>query len=197
MNSCGNLSYEFFYALTTTSTTFERTCFLAWSWCCLYYYGCFIYLCIWSKRYNYYSDFYGFSHGRFNLICTFNDISRRSSTDYSLLDWNSLGTPSRLGKRILVIKKPRHERSLHWDLVIANSLLWKTTANTRYFLRVTRLLGCLAAYSVFIWRYLNVPENWAYVGSIWSIGIMVLTIIPEIIYPFTFIGISMQKKKIL
>jgi hypothetical protein len=30
MHSCGNLSYEFFYALTTTSTTFERTCFLAW-----------------------------------------------------------------------------------------------------------------------------------------------------------------------
>lgn len=28
--SCGNLAYELFYAFTTTSTTFELGCFLAW-----------------------------------------------------------------------------------------------------------------------------------------------------------------------
>jgi hypothetical protein len=57
------------------------------------------------------------------------------------------------------------------------------------------LLGCIAAYSVFIWRYMNVPENWAYVGSIWSVGVMLLTIISEMIYPFVYIWVRMQKEK--
>lgn len=61
--------------------------------------------------------------------------------------------------------------------------------------RLTRILGIITAYGVFIWRYLNVPENWVYVGSVWSIGIMVLTLIPELFYPFVYLWIKIQKQK--
>jgi hypothetical protein len=53
--------------------------------------------------------------------------------------------------------------------------------------RITRYLGCITAFLVFIWRYLNVPENWNYVASWWSIGGMVVTLLPETIYPFVYV----------
>jgi len=62
--------------------------------------------------------------------------------------------------------------------------------------RLTRFLGCPTAYAVFVWRYMNVPMNWEYVGSIWSIAVMILTLIPEVIYPVVYIRIRIQKEKI-
>ena len=52
--------------------------------------------------------------------------------------------------------------------------------------RITRYLGCICAFLVFIWRYLNAPANWSYVGSFWSIADMVVTLLPETIYPFVY-----------
>lgn len=52
--------------------------------------------------------------------------------------------------------------------------------------RITRYIGCFTAYGVFIWRYLNVPQNWGYVASPWSVGIIVLTLLPETVYPFLY-----------
>lgn len=52
---------------------------------------------------------------------------------------------------------------------------------------VTRYLGCITAFLVFIWRYVNVPENWAYVGNWWSIGGMIVTLLPETVYPFFYV----------
>lgn len=60
--------------------------------------------------------------------------------------------------------------------------------------RSTRFLGCLAAFGVFIWRYLNVPENWSYVASPWSIGGMVVTLIPEVIWPFVYVRVHRYQK---
>lgn len=40
--------------------------------------------------------------------------------------------------------------------------------------------------SVFFWRYFNVPENWAYVGSWPSIALLTMTTLPEIAYPFMY-----------
>jgi hypothetical protein len=37
-----------------------------------------------------------------------------------------------------------------------------------------------------ITRYLNAPANWSYVGSFWSIADMVVTLLPETIYPFVY-----------
>ena len=56
--------------------------------------------------------------------------------------------------------------------------------------RITRYLGCYMAYGVFVWRYLNVPRNWEYVGSFWSIAIMVATLLPETVYPFLYVWVS-------
>lgn len=38
------------------------------------------------------------------------------------------------------------------------------------------------------------PQNWEYVGSPLSVGIIILTLIPETIYPFVYINIHNAKK---
>lgn len=48
---------------------------------------------------------------------------------------------------------------------------------------------------MFFWRYWNVPQNWEYVGSPLSVGIIILTLIPETIYPFVYIKIHNEKEK--
>ena len=66
-------------------------------------------------------------------------------------------------------------------------------------IRITRYLGCITAFLVFVWRYVNIPENWAYVASWWSIGGMIVTLAPETIYPFVYIwayGKEKEKAKI-
>ena len=60
--------------------------------------------------------------------------------------------------------------------------------------RLVRYLGCFTAYGLFIWRYLNVPRNWEYVGSFWSITIIVVTLIPETVYPFLYIWVFNQNR---
>jgi hypothetical protein len=44
-----------------------------------------------------------------------------------------------------------------------------------------------------MWRYLNVPQNWEYVGSSWSIALVVATILPEVIYPYVYIKTHAKK----
>lgn len=61
--------------------------------------------------------------------------------------------------------------------------------------RLARYLGCFTAYGVFIWRYLNVPQNWEYVGSFWSIAVIVITLLPETVYPFLFIWVASENEK--
>lgn len=46
---------------------------------------------------------------------------------------------------------------------------------------------------MFIWRYLNVPQNWAYVGSWLSVTIIVVTLIPEVIYPLVYIWVYQRE----
>jgi hypothetical protein len=60
--------------------------------------------------------------------------------------------------------------------------------------RVTRFVGCIFAYAVFIWRYLNVPQNWSYVGSKWSWWIMGLTLLPELVFPFVYLRIHKEQE---
>lgn len=59
---------------------------------------------------------------------------------------------------------------------------------------ITRYLGCFTAYGVFIWRYLNNPEGWSYVGSQWSYWIIILTLVPETIYPFVYVWVHKNQK---
>jgi hypothetical protein len=49
-----------------------------------------------------------------------------------------------------------------------------------------------------MWRYLNVPHNWSYVGSWSSIALVVVTILPEVVYPYVYIKTHrklLQKEK--
>ena len=58
--------------------------------------------------------------------------------------------------------------------------------------RITRYLGCYAAYGVFVWRYLNAPQNWAYVNSSWSWFIILFTLFAETVYPFVYVWAHVQ-----
>lgn len=49
-----------------------------------------------------------------------------------------------------------------------------------------RFCGVLSAMAVFFWRYLNVPQNWAYVVSWPSIVLVGLNVVPELMYPFLY-----------
>ena len=60
--------------------------------------------------------------------------------------------------------------------------------------RSTRFIGCIFAYAVFIWRYVNVPQNWSYVGSKWSWWIMGLTLLPELVFPFVYVRIHREQE---
>lgn len=51
----------------------------------------------------------------------------------------------------------------------------------------------LAAYNVYLWRFLNVLENWIYVASKWSIEVFLLTIAPEIRCPIVHCWIEAQQ----
>lgn len=66
---------------------------------------------------------------------------------------------------------------------------------TDFIRRITRYIGCIFAYAVFIWRYLNVPENWSYVGSPLSWWIMGLTLLPETAFPFVYLHIHKEQEK--
>ncbi|RAR06157.1 Amino acid transporter [Stemphylium lycopersici] len=60
---------------------------------------------------------------------------------------------------------------------------------------ITRYLGCITAFLVFIWRYVNVPENWSYVGNWWSIGGMIVTLLPEMVYPFFYVWAHRKERE--
>ncbi len=49
--------------------------------------------------------------------------------------------------------------------------------------------------AVFFWRYINVPQNWGYVVSWPSIALLILTVIPEILYPFVFRNLERKLKE--
>jgi hypothetical protein len=61
--------------------------------------------------------------------------------------------------------------------------------------RLTRYTGCITAFLVFIWRYYNVPENWSYVASWWSIGGMIVTLLPETVYPFFYVWAHRKERE--
>ena len=60
--------------------------------------------------------------------------------------------------------------------------------------RSTRFIGCIFAFAVFIWRYVNVPQNWSYVGSTWSLWLMGLTLLPELAFPFAYLKILKEQE---
>ncbi|KAF2727638.1 hypothetical protein EJ04DRAFT_505411 [Polyplosphaeria fusca] len=60
---------------------------------------------------------------------------------------------------------------------------------------ITRYLGCYTAYGVFWWRWLNVPENWGYVGSFWSWFIIGVTLAAETVWPFVYVWVHWEERR--
>lgn len=41
---------------------------------------------------------------------------------------------------------------------------------------------------------MNVPQNWSYVGSTWSLWLMGLTLLPELAFPFAYLKILKEQE---
>ncbi|PIG81699.1 hypothetical protein AARAC_010536 [Aspergillus arachidicola] len=171
------MAYEIYYAFTTTSTWFETLAFLVWF--------------------------------EFDLGFTAIAIQHAHSPDQRKRLYRNMICGVLAGVLFLrwlakVYPDEREQITAYWTGIILQFpigwlclySLWKNHDTSGHSLEmwVTRYLGCFTAYGVFFWRYLNVPQNWAYVGSAWSIWIIVLTLIPETLYPFVYVWVFKTRK---
>ncbi|KAF2264022.1 hypothetical protein CC78DRAFT_533474 [Lojkania enalia] len=172
------MAYEIYYAFACTSTTFEVFSFLVWYFMDLAFATVAI-------KYAY-------------------PPSRRTSTAVKLFFGVLLGLGFLHGL-CLYFPDEREQITAFWtgvylELPIGWGALYLllregNTKGHSIEIWLTRFLGCYCAFAVFVWRYLNVPENWEYVASPWSVGGMVVTLIPEHIYPFAYIWVLKKERK--
>ncbi|KAF2743448.1 hypothetical protein M011DRAFT_221613 [Sporormia fimetaria CBS 119925] len=166
----GTMAYEIYYAFTTTTTTFERLCFLIW----FLLDAAFATVAIHSAY----------------------AIPERGAVRKKLV----LGILAGLACLHMLCKiwpDEREQLTAYWTgIVLQLPIGWghvylllteRSTKGQSLEIWVTRYLGCFVAYGVFFWRCWNVPRNWEYVGSFWSKAIIVLTLIPETAYPFAYV----------
>jgi hypothetical protein len=171
------MAYEIFYAFTTTSTHFEKLAFLAW----------------------------------FELDLSFAIVALRkvhTPGEQRVIRRNMiLGCLGGITLLLLLTQRYPDERqqvTAYWTGIILQLpigwiclyQLWKDYSTKGHSLEIwlTRYLGCFTAYGVFLWRYFNIPENWGYVWTPWSIGIIITTLIPETIYPFVYLWVHKTQK---
>ncbi|KAK5125291.1 hypothetical protein LTR08_005368 [Meristemomyces frigidus] len=171
------MAYEVYYAFTTTSTTFERFCFLVWFIMDAGFVAVAIRSAYPSHRRNTVAGRMAVSTlvgvALLHLLCQYYPDEREQLTAF----WTGVLLELPIGWGSVYVL-------LHRGDTKGQSLeIW-----------ITRLLGCLASFAVFIWRYMNVPSNWSYVGSRWSIALMVVTLVPEVIWPFVFLRVYRQQK---
>jgi hypothetical protein len=179
------MAYELYYAIATTSTRFERRCFLVWFFMDATFATVTIFSVYPSGRRSsvVVPIVIGVPAGLafLSTLCRHFPDGREQVTAY----WTGilLQLPVGWGSVYLLIQRNDTKgQSLEIWCVMA-LLLSRSCANL---IRITRCIGCLTAYGVFVWRYLNVPQNWGYVGSWLSITIIVVTLIPEVIYPAVY-----------
>jgi hypothetical protein len=114
------------------------------------------------------------------------------------LDGVVFGVADWVGADILFGEEWEYEGAEFGDLV-RDETTWEENIVMRRVgwldFRMTRYLGCITAFLVFIWRYLNVPENWSYVASWWSIGGMIVTLLPETVYPFFYVWAHRKERE--
>lgn len=166
----GTMAYEMYYAFVTTSTKFELACFLIWFAMDVAFVTIALIAAYPRRRRAIIVRRMvvgvvagvGFLH----WLCKMYPDEREQVTAY-WTGWLLQLPISWSGPVLLVRRGDTKGQSLE---------IW-----------IMRYLGCFTAYGVFLWRYLNVPENWAYVGSIWSTALIGLTLLPETIYPFVYI----------
>ncbi|RHZ56584.1 uncharacterized protein CDV56_104820 [Aspergillus thermomutatus] len=174
---CLTMAYEIFYAFATTSTRFEKLAFLAW----------------------------------FELDLSFTIVALQKAhtpAERRVIRRNMilgcLAGISFLWMLTQMYPDEREQVTAYWTGIILQLpigwmclyQLWKDHSTKGHSLEIwlTRYLGCFTAYGVFLWRYFNVPQNWEYVWSPWSIGIIIVTLIPETIYPFVYVSVYKTQK---
>jgi hypothetical protein len=166
------MAYELFYAFATTSTRFELLCFIIW----FLFDVAFVTVVLVAAypRHRWYTVtcrlILGVVAGVAFLIwlCSIFPDERQQVTAF----WTGvvLQFPISIGSMYLLIA----ERSTK-----GHSLeIW-----------ITRCLGCWTAYGLFFWRWWNIPQNWAYVGSFWSVTLIGLTLAAEAVYPIIYIRV--------
>lgn len=192
------MAYELFYAFTTTSTTLERLCFLAW-------FELDISFTILTLRRVYGPEkrkelmrnmvvLVAASIGGLAWLAKVYPDEREQFTAY----WTGILLQLPIGWACLYFLWRDQDTKGHSLEIWYASGFPKKTTTSRWILtidRLTRYIGCYTAYGVFFWRYYNVPQNWEYVGSIWSIGTIIVTLIPETIYPFVYLQIHNAKEQ--
>ncbi|KAF2278623.1 uncharacterized protein EI97DRAFT_372201 [Westerdykella ornata] len=166
----GTMAYEIYYAITTTSTTLERICFFVW----------FLMDCSFAAV-AIFSAYAPNERGAlckkliagvlagllfFHLVCRMWPDEREQVTAY----WTGILLQLPIGWG-------------HLYLLLKNG----STKGQSLEMWITRYLGCYTAYGVFFWRYWNVPQNWEYVGSTLSVAIIIVTLVPETVYPFVYV----------
>ncbi|KAK5741610.1 hypothetical protein LTR17_003815 [Elasticomyces elasticus] len=174
---CGTMAYEIYYAFTTTSTNFELYCFLAW----FLFDACFAAVAITSAY----------------------PREQRSAVTTRMVIGVGLGVAF-LHWLCQIYPDERQQLTGYWtgallELPIGWGALYYLvqrgdTKGQSLEIWMTRILGCILAFAVFIWRYVNVPQNWEYVGSWSSIATIFLTLLPEFIHPFVYLRVYKNDK---
>ncbi|TKA26369.1 hypothetical protein B0A50_05148 [Salinomyces thailandicus] len=173
---CGTISYEVYYAFTVTSTTFERLAFLVW----------------------FLLDI-GFA--TVAIKCAY-PADKRKAVSLRMVSGVVVGVAfyHALG---LYFPDERQQVTAYWTgLALQFPIGWGAVLRLlngdakgqSIEIWLTRYLGCVTAYSVFFWRYLNVPQNWSYVGSPLSIAVIALTMLPETFWPYFYISLQRGSK---
>ncbi|KAL4779839.1 hypothetical protein BJX76DRAFT_66688 [Aspergillus varians] len=171
------LAYELYYAFATTSTRTERICFLVWFELDLIFVG----LALWrvyrpDERKGIVGEmavYLALALGGLKYLAHLYPDDREQFPAY----WTGI-----------LLQLP-----VGW-VYVYRLLVDRSIAGHSFEIWLVRYLGCFTAYGVFIWRYLNVPQNWEYVGSFWSIAIIVATLLPETVYPFLFIWVASENE---
>ncbi|KAL2835290.1 hypothetical protein BDW59DRAFT_168525 [Aspergillus cavernicola] len=166
------LAYELYYAFATTSSRTERVCFLVWFELDLAFVG----IALWRV----------YAHDQRQRIAA--EMAIYLVLALAGLKFLAYLYPDDLEKVTaywtgILLQLPIGWAYVYWLLV------HRSTLGHSLEMWLVRYLGCLTAYGVFIWSYLNVPQNWQYVGSFWSIAIMLATLLPETVYPFLYIWV--------
>ncbi|KAJ4363057.1 hypothetical protein N0V83_010175 [Neocucurbitaria cava] len=172
------MAYEIYYAYVCTTTTFQRVCFFVW------FLFDITFVTVALK--------YAYADGE------------RGRTIWKLV-WQVPAWMAFLWYLGRVWPDEREQVTAFWTgLYLELPIGW---GQVLYLIRrgdtkgqsleiwITRYLGCITAFLVFIWRYINIPENWAYVGNWWSIGGMIVTLLPETVYPFVYVWAHRKERE--
>ncbi|KAI4655317.1 hypothetical protein J4E93_000027 [Alternaria ventricosa] len=164
------MAYEIYYAYICTTTTFQRACFFVW----FLFDITFVTVAL---KYAYKPE-----ERRRTIV----KLLWQVPAWMACLWWVGTVWPDEREQKTAFFTGLYLELPIGWGQILY-LVQRQDTKGQSLEIWITRYLGCITAFLVFIWRYVNVPENWSYVGNWWSIGGMIVTLLPETVYPFFYV----------